>query len=407
MSLTSGLLALVPFLLGGSEDDAASQSNLVPPMGAPDANAIGKVEVSKKGTEQQFKVRGENLDTTSPPGPFEAWLEDGVASGNFQSIGSMSLVSAPKGRWELSLKAKGSAPAILGVADVADTAGRIVQVRNAGGSTVYLHGIVGAIGTGGCAPTTPAVQRQFALQRPNPAPDPDAKGKVEVEKKGTEQEFEIEAERLDSAPNANFGAFLETAVDSGTYVLLGGLALVDSAKGKWKLELEAKCAAPPILGVADVSQLSGRRIEVRDANDTLLLFGVVPDLGAFQGSPNVNQQAKLTPPDATPPSPKAAGTARVRYLGKKGESTLDVKVRKLTGANSFSVWIETSPGSQVLEAVGSLDLKGKAETSGRFVVSTKKGDGLPFGVLTVKDLSGRRIEIRDSSDAVHLKGILP
>lgn len=407
MSLTSGLLALVPFLLGGSNDDAASQSNLVPPMGAPDANATGKVEVSKEGTEQQFKVRGENLDTTSPPGPFEAWLESAVGSGTFQSIGSMGLVSAPKGRWELSLKAKGSAPGILGVADVADTAGRIVQVRNAGGSTVYLHGVVGGLNTSPCAPTTPGIERQFALQRPNPAPDPDAKGKVEVEKKGTEQEFEVEGEHLDSTSEATYGAFLETAVGSGTYTLLGALSLRDAVKGKWKLELEAKCMAPPILGVADVSELSGRRIEVRDGSDAVILFGVVPDLAAFQGSPNVNQQAKLTPPDATPPSPKAAGTARVRFLGKKGESTLDVKVRKLTGANSFSVWIETSPGSQVLEAVGSLDLKGKAETSGRFVVSTKKGDGLPFGVLTVKDLSGRRIEIRDSSDAVHLKGILP
>jgi hypothetical protein len=244
------------------------------------------------------------------------------------------------------------------------------------------------------------------LQRPPQGPDPDAKGHTELEKKGHEQEFEVEAERLDTGAGVSYDVYLETAVDSGVYAAIGGMVLQDGVQGRWKFELEADCEAPPILGVADVADLTGRRVEVRSSSGITVLTGPLPALAAGVGQGNFNHKSKLSLP-ASPASPKAKGDVRSRYLAKKGQSELTVNVREVAKGNAYSLWIETAAGSGVLENVPGLVAVGKSGKVARLHVNTKTGAGLPFGVATVSELAGRKLEVRDAQDIVHLTGIVP
>jgi hypothetical protein len=395
-----------PAAAGGGNSDQ-SQSDLVPPIDAPDANATGHVEIGKSGQEQEFNVTAEKLDSESPPGPFEVWLEDGIASGNFVKVGNMNLKSPAQGKWELKLEEVGAAPPALGVGDVNDTAGRVVQVRDAGGAVTYLTGIIAPILPGGCNPVTPAVKGEMDLQRPASQPDPDAKGRLRMSKRGKEQEFVVEAEKLDAPANAQYNVFLETAVASDVYSPIGGMNLKNAVKGTWKFELEAQCAAPSILGVNDVTLVSGRRVQVRNAKSDVVLFGVLPQLVVGIGQLNFNLKSKLLLPMVNPPSPDGRGDVRSRFLAKKGQSEFEVRIYDLAVGKTYSLWLETLNGSGILEEVGSFTFQGTTSKHGKFSVNTVKGEGLPYGVNTIAGLKNRNLEVRDAQNAVHLTGIVP
>jgi hypothetical protein len=389
------------------DDGLKSESNLVPPLGAPDADAFGKVEISKDGFEQEFHVRGQNLDTASPPGPFETWLEDGVGSGVYNMVAPMVLTDAAQGRWELKLESNAGAPPGLGVADVADLTGRTVQVRDTGGATVYLTGIVGTLGGGSCPKQFPALKGEKDLQRPASQPDPDAKGRVKMEKKGHEQKFEVKGERLDTAQGSQFDVFLESGVGTGVYNGIGGMSLKHTFKGEWRLELEGDCEAPPILGVDDLSDLVGRRVEIRNKDGNAVLWGTIPQLLTGAGQLNFNHKSNLSPPSVNPPSPKAKGFARSRYIAKKGQSEFEVVVHQLSNGKTYSLWMEDAVGSGVFVKIQDFGMKGKSGKNGRIDIETKKGEALPFGVDTVAGLEDRKIEVRDQQDVVHLTGVAP
>jgi hypothetical protein len=380
---------------------------MIPPVDAPDVNATGQVEIGKSGQDQEFNVTALNLDKETPPGPFEVWMEDGVGSGVFVKVDTMTLKAPAQGKWELKLEAAGTAPPALGVGDVDDTAGRVVQVRDAGGVNVYLQGVVAPILPGGCSPVTPAVKGEMDLQRPASQPDPDAKGRLQMQKRGKNQDFEVRAEKLDAPTNAQYNAFLETAVESGVYSPVGGMVLKNAATGLWRLDLDGKCAAPAILGVNDVSLLSGRRVQVRNANGDVVLFGVLPQLVFGIGQLNFNLKSKLLRPMVNPPSPDAFGDVRSRFLAKKGQSEFEVRIHKMAVGKTYALWLETVNGSGILEQVGAFEFKGNTTKLGTFAVNTSTGEGLPYGVNTVAGLKNRTFEVRDAQDIVHLTGIVP
>jgi hypothetical protein len=270
---------------------------------------------------------------------------------------------------------------------------------------VYLTGIIVASNSGNCAPSTPATKGELALQRPANPIDEDAYGHVQVSKKGKEQEFKVDAKNLSS--EGTYNVFLETALGSGVLNPLAGMSQKGSS-GRFELKLEADCAAPAILGVADLAALEGFAVEIRNGNDEVILRGTVPSLTTGTGQGNFNKKGNLSVPDTNPPSPNAKGRVSVKFNAPKGESEIEVEVESLANGNNYSVWIENGNGSNVLEKVGNISFKGKGKKSkGKFEAETKKGGGLPFGVATVGSLSGRKIEVRDGGDAVHLLGLIP
>jgi hypothetical protein len=403
--LAAGAFAI---LAGGARSSEIEvESPLVLPFPAPDPDAFGQIRLEKHGVEQKFRVRGENLATQGPLAPFGVWLENGVGSGAFFSLGSMLLESPGNGRWELELEAEGSAPPALGVPDLADVAGRVVQVRAAGGE-VHLTGIVPNIGTGGGGgPGGPVSEAQVSLQRPVPAPDPDAFGKVELEKRGTEQEFNVDGRNLPTGPADGFGVLVEDGVGSGVFLTVGAMALKSPSQGRWELNLEHHGAAPPQLGVADLADLAGRRVEVRGASGDVHLWAILPSIGASPGPGSVNHKAALALPAVSPPSPSAKGTVAVKLKASQGNSSFDLKVQKgLAPSPDYVVWIEDAPGSGTFTAAGALEMSASG-TKGRLRRDTKKGEALPLGVGSVLDLSGRAVEVRNGASAVHLAGTIP
>ncbi|MCI0586203.1 MAG: hypothetical protein L0323_05120 [Planctomycetes bacterium] len=402
----AGTLAL---LAGGARSSEIEvEAPLVLPFPAPDPDAFGQVRLEKHGAEQKFRVRGENLATQGPLAPFDVWLESGVGTGSFFLLGSMILESSGNGRWELELEAEGAAPPALGVADLADVAGRAVQVRAAGGSEVYLTGIVPNLGAGGGGGAAgPVSKAQVSLQRPVPAPDPDAFGKVELEKQGTEQEFKVDGRNLPVGPADGFGVLVEEGVGTGTFLTVGAMALKSTTQGRWELDLENHGAAPPQLGVPDLADLAGRRVEVRGASGDLHLWAVLPAISTSPGAGSVSEKAGLAPPTVAPPSPAAKGTVAVKLKASQGTSCFDLKVQKGLAPNlAYVVWIEDAPGSGTFAAAGELQMSASG-TKGRLRRDTKKGDSLPLGVGSVLALSGRAVEVRDGASAVHLVGTIP
>src|SRR5262245_3605843 len=294
-----------------------AEAPLVLPFPAPDPDAFGQIRLEKDGAEQKFRVRGENLATQGPVTPFGVWLEGAVGSGTFFSLGSMLLESSGNGRWELELVAEGSAPPALGVPDLADVAGRVVQVRSATGE-VHLAGIVPALGPGGGSAGGSTSKGQVSLQRPVPAPDADAFGKVELENQGAEQEFKVDGRNLPAGPGDGFGVFVEDGVGSGTFLTVGAMALKSPSQGRWELNLEHSGGAPPQLGVADLADLAGRKLEVRGASGAVYLWAILPSIASSPGAGSVNQKSGLAPPAVSPPSPAAKGSVAVKLKASQG-----------------------------------------------------------------------------------------
>jgi len=411
------LCALAPWSLsaGGDDNPGPGEASLLPPNGAPDSDGSGKLSLEKGPNEQKFYVRTEDLDGTVPPGPFEVWLETTTTSDTFALAGVMSLKPpANKGRWELTLKKEGGgAPTALGVADLADITGREVQVRNAGGATVYLSGTApepkadDGGGGGGGGGNNSKLKREVALQRPDPAPDDNAFGKAKLEMKGNEQKFEVEAGNLSTDGASTYTVHIETTPTSDAFFSVGSMILKNAVSGAWELELKATGAAPAALQVASLTELAGRELQIRDGSSATVLHGELPVLSAGVGQGNLNSKSTLFKASGSP-SENPSGWVRIKFNAPQGWSEFEVEAKKLNTTNGLSVFVEDGLGSNVFVNVGAMTLKGSApKVSARYRVRTKKGDSLPLGVFSLGELSGRKLELRDGSGAAHLAGAIP
>src|SRR5262245_4711721 len=400
---------------------------LAPPAGAPDLDAGGQVRLTVHDGELRIRVRGSDLDVSGPSAPFGAWLEDGAGAGTFLSLGAMDLLDEVAGRWQLKLQIAFPAPF---AADFPSLGHRRIQVRDAGGSAVFLEGEIPSIGAGngngngngngggngngngngggngngngnGNGGAGGAVGHgQISLQRPDPAPDADAQGSVELKKRGAEQEFEVDVRKLPTGAGA-FSALVESGVGTGLFASIGELALRNASQGRFGLRLEAEGAAPAPLGVADLSELAGRRSQIADALATVYLQGVLPALASSPGLGNFNHKSALSPPAGSTIAPLAGGFVRARFNAPQGASTFEVRTRQLPSGPTFSVWIDDGTGLFV--QVGNL-------SKGTLKRETRKGDSLPLGAGSLGELAGRSVQVRD--DAIPtantvLEGIVP
>ncbi|HKB15580.1 MAG TPA: phytase, partial [Planctomycetota bacterium] len=261
-------------------------------------------------------------------------------------------------------------------------------IANASDPPLIIEPSYGPPGGGGGSPV-PQLKGKIALQRDLSQPDADALGNVSMSMSSALQAFVVVAKKLDLL-GGPYHAFLEEAPGGGTFVDLGDLVSTSANSGGWILALGASGAIGE-LGGADVNQLAGRRIEIRNGA-TPYLFAVLPSVPSTL---NVSLQAPLAAAPGSP-SPAALGLVKLRSKGKSGTSSFELRTKGLPVGPTYTVWVSDGVA---FSQVGAL-LKGKLK------IDTKKGQTLPLGVGFLTGLYGRAVEVRDGTTTV-LTGTIP
>lgn len=242
---------------------------------------------------------------------------------------------------------------------------------------------------------------QVSLVRPQDAIDSDAKGTLRVRSDGKKprERFDVKAIRVEGLGTLDL--FIEDAVASGVFVLVASL---EGEGDELKLSLDTKKGDSLPLDAEMNEDLVGLRVEVR-AVDDVVLQGSVPPLDLSKKP--VKAKVNVVPPAVDPPSPDMKGTLKMRSKANKGQERLDLKVLNVSfDLGDFHVFMEDAEASGVFVEVGQLEQVG-SKPKGRWRVDSKKGQMLPFGVVSVTQLEGRRLQVRDDLDAVHVEGTLP
>jgi hypothetical protein len=251
---------------GGSNSSSKweiGKAPLMRPSPAPDSDASGYVETRKraKDNHQKFKVEAEHLD---PAGSFAVFVEDAVGSGVFANVGAMGPESKI-GEFELELETEDGDALPFGVTDVADLAGRGVQVRDAS-DVVLLEGVVPGVSF-----SLKATKAQTSLTAVIAG-----KGKLRLRNvpKKAQQFFELQLKKVGK------GAVVEVFVfDPNTSSMALVQTLNANGGGNTKLKINTRKGQSLPLNALTLSELGGRAIEVRlQGAGTVLLTGVIPTL---------------------------------------------------------------------------------------------------------------------------------
>ena len=223
-------------------------------------------------------------------------------------------------------------------------------------------------------------------------PSGTARGSVQMKLKGQGSSVTIKVQKLAAEVQTPLGLFLEDAPEGGTFTKV---ATIDAlSKGAGKLVLASSVGAPEELGLESLDDLAGRRLEVRDANDSALLDALLPGMTPFAGTKLV---AKLFPPEGAP-APAASATLTGKPTNSKGSERFRLKAKKLPAGVDGLLSIEDAPGSENFLPAGAL-------AAGLFQRDTALGDRLPLDVAAQADLVGRAIEVRDG-ETVLLAGTI-
>lgn len=376
---------------------------------AADCGCLGDVELAYRGTEQEFVLRAQFMPLADPATPYTVWVQEATGSEIFHWVGDMSLVGAGGADWRLELRAIGQAPPALGVSELSEMSGRLVEVRESGGATVVLWGALPA--------AVPPVRttgevRMGRLDLQRPANRVNATGYVDLRAVGVQQTFTVRSWKLDWAPgwpNAErvFAVLIETGAGTGEFAPAGYLKRklkVGSNydfKLYWELKLWSSTGAPSALGVADLAELAGRRAQVRDDLDRAWLETVLPALALKGTLRSTNWRVALSPVGAPPPDTSVSGLVKLQFNPRQGRSRCSLTTRGLVAGTPYTVFVEDGPGLGSFSDFAALDGRGRLRRD------TRAGERLPAGVPSVLELSGRVIEIRDPTGTTLVRGQLP
>jgi hypothetical protein len=241
------------------------------PEDAPDPDAFGKVCLQKKKGVQEFECEAGKLPA-GQSGLFRVFVESAAGSGDFVEVGGMTPKGAAKGSWRLSLQAKGAAPSSLGVLSLSTLQGREVQVRIATGF-VFLHGKCPMLGS---SPGILTKCKKSSLTNSASALSPKAVGSLRVKLNAAKGCSSLDVRVKGLSHGHEYSVWIETAPGSGLFANAGLVEFksVKSKQGAYRRD--SKKGDPLPLGVTSISQLSGRRIEVREGVSSVQLGGVIP-----------------------------------------------------------------------------------------------------------------------------------
>jgi len=129
--------------------------------------------------------------------------------------------------------------------------------------------------------------------------------------------------------------------------------------------------------------------------------------------PNLLSYSAITnlfvPDVIAPPSPNATGKVKTHFVGSQGRSIIEVHAKGLIQGQKYTLFIAdqmTNLDEIVMIPAGDMTTN-KAGNEADFVRDTKFADPLPQQAGNIEELTGRRIEVRDSFFNVHLEGTIP
>ena len=267
---------IVAVRLSCSEDEEReAEVHLVRADASDDPDVEGEAEIESESDGQKLEVEAEHL---APGREVRAFV---ICEGVEADLGLRTADADGEAEWEIDTSEGGVLP--HGATTVEELVGCDVEVRDAGDGTVLLTGTL---------PDLPAVQDGEDDEDGEDEGD-EAQGRallvaaggvpgeahVEIESKvedgQTEQGFEAEVEG--QTPGLVVDVWMEDAVGSGVLALVGSFTV--GGEGEGELEMETDDGGSLPLGVADVNDLVGRAVELRDAADDSVLFtGTVPAL---------------------------------------------------------------------------------------------------------------------------------
>jgi hypothetical protein len=272
-------------------------SNLVASSGV-NTNGFGRVQMTKKGTLQDFLVVADKL--AEGPNAFNfaygVFINDLPGSTSFSLVGVMDLVkrSSKDPRWELHYSNTGAAPPELGVADLADLAGLELRIisspLNATPGAVYLHAIL--------PPVLPNPSENSALKKITmsipPAgigspPSPEARGTLTVKYDAIRGRSIISIKASKLTHGTGYTVFLEDAPGAGVYQELEELnepANFPNSLSSGTLTLDTQKGTPIDYFADAVGDLAGRNIVVADPffdafnplNSSIHLIATMPSI---------------------------------------------------------------------------------------------------------------------------------
>jgi hypothetical protein len=265
-------------------------------------------------------------------------------------------------------------------------------------STLGLALAVPAMGGGG-GQGNQKDDSQISLVRPEAAPDGDAKGTLRIRSDNKGERFDVHIQKVDKVEHT---IWIEDPDDSGIFVLV---APMGSTGGSQKYSVSTKKGDMLPLSLPMTEDLIGRRLEVRQGKEDVILQGTVPPYGLSKkpAKAQVDMDA-----DEDDPAPDMHATLKLRSKANKGQERIDLKAKKVPFEDAdlpFHVFVEDGVDSGVF--VDSGELEKLSGSTGRWRRDTKKGQALPDGVGFVIELADRRIEVRDDDGTVYLAGTIP
>lgn len=192
--------------------------------------------------------------------------------------------------------------------------------------------------------------------------------------------------------------------DGGTEADFGDMKLRRSGKAKFKFRSRRDDYPAAIDEVRD---FTGGKVEIRDADDGVVLRGNIPDYLGLDDDNEEGSHSRVKAAGSRNLSPdddesRAVGKIGTKYQNKPGgadEQLLLVCKRLETGSHTL-VAID---GENVETEVGTFRAISRAGV-GVLRLDSRQGTEIPGGVL---DLGGQKLEVRDGDENVVLKGRFP
>jgi hypothetical protein len=184
-------------------------------------------------------------------------------------------------------------------------------------------------------------------------------------------------------------------------------AFTTGPDGRASLDFDTRAGDPMPLG-ADLVDLFGKPIEIRDGSDSAILEGTIPVGTGPRRRPVSRGVSDLTRPPALA-SEEFAGRVRAEFqeadATHAARSRLRIELRGLDAGEQVTFWGDdpATPEADLAQfAMLTADPGGRA----RFHRDTQRGDPLPFDA-SLADLGGQALEVRDDGGAAILAGAFP
>jgi hypothetical protein len=235
-------------------------------------------------------------------------------------------------------------------------------------------------------PAAPIVTRNV-LQRPDGSPLGDARGVVVAVHGEHGDALRCEVGHL--SPNTSYGMFVG---ESGAGIAVGDVTT--NGEGGGQIVREAAAGAALTDHLPSLADIAGRRVEIRDHEGHVVLFGEVPGAETPHDAEPVHHEEEHHDADTG-----ADAHVVVEIHPEQGHERLRIELhdlprehaQKAAGrAPKADVLLEDGTGTLQTIATVRVSRNGRA----RVRYNTRRGDSLPFGVGSVRDLAGRAFEVQ-------------